>query len=261
MQGPHPRHRRGRGTGPDKNKQTDYTYNPNGKLATLTAQNSATGTQVTQFIYGTTSTSAIASNELLVQKIYPDDTGSHPDRITYTYDRLGEVTQMTDQNGTVHAYQYDKLGRLAEDMVTTLGSTVDDLVLRIGRTYEVHGLPLNITSYNNATVGSGSVVNDIQFVYDPYQQLSVEYQSHSGAVNTTSTPRVGYQYDYTGSVVTARPSQLTYPTATRTLAYEYGTSGSLSVSGPPSATGGAASDGSYQEEYDGYDTWSDYSED
>jgi hypothetical protein len=38
---------------------------------------------------------------------------------------------MKDQNETVHAYDYDKLGRLTQDRVTALGSGVDGAVRRI----------------------------------------------------------------------------------------------------------------------------------
>ncbi len=102
----------------------------------MTAKNNVTGNQITTFVYGTTlSDSDVASNELLRQKISPDDTVSVPDRMTYAYNRLGQARQTTDANGTVHAYEYDKLGRLIYDKATTLGSGVDGAVRRIGRQY------------------------------------------------------------------------------------------------------------------------------
>jgi hypothetical protein len=45
--------------------------------------------------------------------------------------------------------------------VTTFGTGVDDAVKRIARTYEVRGMLLKITSYDNAAVGSGSVLNEV----------------------------------------------------------------------------------------------------
>ena len=48
-----------------------------------------------------------------------------------------EVTTLTDQHGTVHAYDYDLLGRRTQDRVTTLGTGVDGAVRRIATTYEV----------------------------------------------------------------------------------------------------------------------------
>ena len=129
------------GSEPTENRQTDLTYNPDSNLAAITAKNSVTGDQVTQFIYGTTlSNSDIASNALLYQKIYPDDSEAAPDRATFAYDRLGEMTQLTDPNGTIHQYQYDLLGRQVQDCVTSAAAGIDTTVLRIGRTYEVRGL-------------------------------------------------------------------------------------------------------------------------
>ena len=90
--------------------------NTNGKIARLTAVNPTTGTQVTQWIYGTTTpASEVASNELLYAKIYPDSSGGS-DQIVYAYNRLGQVIEQTDQNGTVRQFDYDGLGRLTDDM-------------------------------------------------------------------------------------------------------------------------------------------------
>jgi YD repeat-containing protein len=106
--------------------------------------------------------------------------------LSYCYNRQQQQTKLTDQNGTIHEYDYDKLGRLTQDRVTTLGThggaSVDGTVRRIGRSYEVRGLLEKVTSYTSATVGSGSVVNEVQYVYNSFQQLMTEYQSHSGAV-------------------------------------------------------------------------------
>ena len=47
---------------------------------------------------------------LKVAEVYPDSVDSD-DRIKFTYNRQGEVTTKTDQNGTVHSHDFDKLGR------------------------------------------------------------------------------------------------------------------------------------------------------
>jgi YD repeat-containing protein len=207
------------GTGTDQNRESDYAYNADGKLATLTAQNSTTGEQVTSYTYGTTlSNSDVASNDLLASVTYPDGNS-----VTMYYNALGELKQLTDQLGTVHVYEYDTLGRLIHDCITALGSGVDGAVRRISRTYEVRGMLVNITSYDNPATTSGSVVNDVQHAYNTFSQLVTQYQSHSGAVNTSSTPSVGYQYD-NGSANTIRLNSVTYPNA-RVLNYNYGSSG------------------------------------
>jgi RHS repeat-associated protein len=81
-----------------------------------------------------------------------------------------------------------------------------------------------VTSYDNATVGSGSVVNQVQFVYDDFGQLVTEYQEHGGAVNTSTSLKVQYAYA-DGSSNTIRLTKMTYPDG-RELNYDYGSSGS-----------------------------------
>ena len=210
------------GTGPDQNRETDYTYNADSRVASLLAVNATTGNQVTQYIYGTTlGTSDVASNELLGTLIYPMNTVSAPDRLVLAYNRLGELKTKTDQMGTVHTLAYDLLGRLSSDSVTALGGTVDGAVLQCGYTYEVRGMVENVTHYNAAS--GGTVVNDVQNVYNTFGQLITQYQSHSGAVNTSMTPSVQTAYA-DGSANTIRPTSLTYPSG-RVLNYNYGTSG------------------------------------
>ncbi|MBK9140573.1 MAG: hypothetical protein IPM17_17765 [Verrucomicrobia bacterium] len=80
-------------------RETQYAYNADDRLQTLTAKNSVTGDQLTQYFYGTTLTeSAVASNELLRAVIYPDSTDTDPsgtDQVKFEYNRLGEVTKKT----------------------------------------------------------------------------------------------------------------------------------------------------------------------
>jgi len=76
-----------------------------------------------------------------------------------------------DQNGTVHTFDYDGLGRPIQDRITTLGAGVDGTVRRISTSFEVRGMREKITSWNAATVGSGSVVNEVQFAYNDFGQV------------------------------------------------------------------------------------------
>ena len=96
-------------------------------------------------------------------------------------------------------------------------------IKRIASTYDVRGLREDLTSYDNATVGSGTIVNDVQFAYNDFSQLTADYQAHGGAVNTSTTPKVQYAYA-NGSDNTIRPTTLTYPDG-RVLTYDYGTAG------------------------------------
>ncbi len=194
-----------------------FGYNGDGNLVTLTAVNPTTGDQVTTYVYGTTlSDSAIASNDLLRATIYPDSSGGS-DQVTQSYNRQKQVTGQTDQRGTVHAFLFDKLGRLNDDAITTLGTGVDGAVRRISRSYEVRGLVAQITS-SDASSG-GSVVNQVQNAYNDFWQLSTQYQATTGAVSTGTTPNVQYNYA-DGSANTVRLISLTYPNG-RVIALNY----------------------------------------
>jgi RHS repeat-associated protein len=212
------------GTNPDQNRETDYTYNADGKVLSQTAKNSTTANQVTQYLYGTTLLdSDVASNDLLRTVIYPGDTGPAPDQVTMTYNRLGQFKTKQDQMGSLRMLQYDKLGRLQHDAVTTLGAGVDGAVRRISYSYDVRGMALKITSYDNATVGTGSIVNENQNAYDGFGLLTTDYQSHSGAVNTSTSPKVQYAMS-DGSSNHARLTALIYPDG-RVLSSDYGAAG------------------------------------
>ena len=76
------------------------------------------------------------------------------DRVEFQYNRVGEQVQRKDQNGSVHVYEFDNLGRLLHDRVTTLGSGVDGTVRRISTAYDVAGHVKSVTSFDNAAVGS-----------------------------------------------------------------------------------------------------------
>jgi RHS repeat-associated protein len=224
----------------DKDRTVEFSYTPDRQRKTITArqQNSADD-QVTRYVYGTTlSDSDIARSDLLRAVIYPDsDDADSPlgngsdgdyDRVEHRYNRQGQLKETKDQNGTVHAFEFDQLGRPIHDRVTTLGSGVDGAVRRVSTAYEVRGLVDKVTCYDNATIGSGSVVNEVVREYNDLGALTKEYQEHSGA-KTGSTPYVGYNYDTTASAGEftegLRPTSLRYPNG-RLVHYTYGSSGS-----------------------------------
>ncbi|NUQ65008.1 MAG: RHS repeat-associated core domain-containing protein, partial [Pirellulales bacterium] len=225
------------GSYPDEDVTVEMTYNADGRLSTLTAKNPTTGDQTTRYVYGTTlSESEIARGDLLRAEIYPDsdDTadplGDGPDevydRVEYRYNRQGERIEKKDQNGTVHAYDFDRLGRLVHDRVTTVGTAVDNAALRISTTYDVRGLVEKTTTYDSPTAGSGSVVNEVVFEYNETGQPSKEYQEHSGAKDA-NTLYVGYNYDTTASsgafMKGLRPTSVRYPNG-RLVHFTYGSS-------------------------------------
>lgn len=214
---------------------TQFCWHPSGQLSKLILVNAETGDQSTRWLFGTTlSNSAIASNSLVRTKIYPESddrpapAADGPDgiysRLEYSYNRQGQQTVFKDADGTTHAYDYDKMGNITADRVTVLAAGLDDAVLRIGTTYDVRGLTAKVTSYDAAT--SGSVVNEVAFEYDSFQQIAADKQSHAGAVGG-STPKVTYSYESGGTTNSARRTATTYPTSSRVVGVQYGASNSM----------------------------------
>jgi len=214
----------------DQNVTVETTYTPDSQVSTYTAVNPTTGNQMTQYAYGTTlADSGVARTDLLRAVIYPDSantftiSGGVPvfsdgsggyDRVEYRYDRLGEQTQVKDQNQTVHDYIFDKLGRAVEDDATA-GTGVDATAAKILYGYEVRGMLNKVTSKK----ADNSVVNEVFRQFNDWGQLAREYQSHDDVVNTSTTPHVDYGYA-DGSGNTIRATSMTYPNG-RVLTYGY----------------------------------------
>ena len=168
----------------------------------MTAHNAVTGDQITRYIYGS-SINAVAPlihrNDLLAAEIFPDSCPNDPfDRVTYSYNRVGERIFKRDQNGTTHEYHYDNLGRLLHDNTPTLGDGVNNSVRRISTVFTPDGHHDRITSYDNPNVGQGNITNQIVYEYDSCGLLSREFQNPSGAA-TVASRYVGYTYDTTKS--------------------------------------------------------------
>jgi RHS repeat-associated protein len=209
----------------DVNRTTRYTFTPDGKQATMTAENWRTGDQTTTWNYGTTlADSDISSSQLLRSLAYPDSVSSS-DTVRYGYNRQGGRITLTDQRGCVRVFDYDKLGRQIHDRVTTVGDGVDDAVLRLSTTYEVRGMVETLTSWDNASVTLGDAVNQCLFNYNDFAQLIADYQEHSGEVDTDVTPVVQYEYA-DGGINTIRQTAMTYPNG-RILRYDYGSFGGI----------------------------------
>ena len=193
------------------------TYTADGQVATLTAINSTTGNQTTTYAYGVDLTnSAVATKDLLRMTTYPDN-----GQVTYEYNRQSQRTKMTDQNGSVHEYAYDKLGRQTDDRITTVASGVDGAVRRIEWTYDNRRRLSHVIS--RSTTSGGSVTSDVQYAYNDFNQLAIEYQQHGAAVNVSTSPKTQYAYE-NGSANTIRRTSCTYPNG-KILAYGYGSSG------------------------------------
>ncbi|HDZ21904.1 MAG TPA: hypothetical protein ENH80_02040, partial [Phycisphaerae bacterium] len=229
---------------PHVDRVTKFEYNGHSQLTKQTALLTA-NSQTTRYVYareltdkGTPKsggTNIIFRNDLLRAIYYPDtdDTFANPmtgtDHVVLTYYVNGALRTRTNQNLTVHTYVYDDIVRLTEDDVTTPGTGVDGFVRSIGYTYNTNSGRLEkITSYDRVDPTTDSHVrNEIELAYDLVGSVTSSEQSHAAATSTGTFPTVTYTYDTTttGYRLTngARLTQVTYPTNSRVVAFDYGT--------------------------------------
>jgi hypothetical protein len=141
----------------------------------------------------------------------------------------GEQRGAGTSPASVHAFDFDKLGRVIHHRIPILGSGVDAGVRRISTTFEARGLPEKISSYDNPTAGSGSINNEVVREYSDAALLIKEYQEHEGAKDA-NTLYVQYNHDETtsGGIFTKglRLKSVRYPNA-RLVHFTYGNSGSM----------------------------------
>jgi len=161
----------------DINITTRKTYTPDGDIGSVTAVNSRTGDQTTQFIYGTTLVdSDIATSKLKRKEVYPDSfADDHV--VAFGYNRQLAVKQLTDQMGTTRQFALDLLGRLTLDRASTFGTGVDGTVRRVERAFDRQGNPYLLTNYDAAT--GGSVVNQIKREFNGLGQLIKEWREQA----------------------------------------------------------------------------------
>jgi RHS repeat-associated protein len=208
------------------NQTTEFTFDGDGHTLTLQADEPGGAYQRTQYVYGVTTVggSDVNSNDFLAAVQYPDPTTGNPSsaqQVSYTVNALGQTKAMADRDGNVHTYSFDVLGRQTADAVTTLGAGVDGSVRRIETAYDTGDRPYLYTSYNSAS--GGSIVNQVEDLYNGLGQLTTEYQSHAGGVNPNSTPSVQYAYTLmAGGANNSRLTSITYPNG-RVIAYNYNT--------------------------------------
>jgi RHS repeat-associated protein len=229
------------------NKTTSSTYNSDSQTS-LSAW-STSGFETTAFVYGvsTATGSGINSNDVVSATEQPDPTTGLPsstNATTVTVDALGNVITRTDPNGTQHTYTYDSLGRQTADEVTALGSGVDGSVMMITTGYDALGNANLITSYSAVT--GGSIVNQVEDVYNGLDQLTQEYQSVNGAVNTATTPSIQYVYtEMAGGANNSRLTEVIYPDG-YTVNYNYAAGLDNSISRVSSVSDNTGTLESYQ---------------
>jgi RHS repeat-associated protein len=236
-------------------RYTQYTYDGDDHVLTMKAVLPENTFQETKYIYNASQAggSNIDSNDLLSAVQYPDKTtgsASSGEQETFKVNALGDRASYTDRNGTIHSYSYDVLGRLTFDDVTGHVSTSlsnPGPVTKLGYTFNTQGLPYQFTSYNS----SGSVVNQVQREYNGLGQLTKEYQEHSGAVVTSTTPNVQYGYSALDASNRSRLVSMTYPNG-REIDYNYASGLDSNISRLSSISDSSATLESYS--YLGLDT-------
>ncbi|MFL5241992.1 MAG: RHS repeat domain-containing protein [Gemmataceae bacterium] len=215
------------------NKTTNYTYDGDGHQLTLQAVETGGASETTKWIYGVTTTggSDVNSNSILATVQYPDPSTGAPSSTyqeSYAVNALGQNKTYTDKAGNVHTYTLDVLGRVTSDAITTLATGFDGAVRRIDTAYDTQGNPYLVTSYDAAT--AGNIVNQVQRAYNGLGQMTQEWQAHSGAVITGTTPSVQYAYSLmSGGANHSRLTSITYPNG-KVLTYNYSTGLNDSIS-------------------------------
>jgi RHS repeat-associated protein len=218
----------GDATDKSRDQVTKFIYNGTGKLKELVAldanaDGSLSDNQSTKYLYEHAVNASLVTNE-----IYPDssDTASSgTDQVKFEYNLTGAKTKSTDQRGTVIEYTFTNERRLELEKVTTLGSGVDSLVQSKKMSYDSLARLEKYTSYS-ASNGTGTIRNELQYAYDGLMNVTTIYQSHEGAVNTSTSPKVVFGYDTTlsGDVYAYghRRNQVTYPDG-RVVFYDFDT--------------------------------------
>jgi RHS repeat-associated protein len=241
------------------NRTTNYEYNLDNNLVKLIAQNAATGTQETEWIYGVdnvTKGSLINSNALLWKKVVPSggcpdessssssSSGGSAGTSTYKYNRQGQATEFEDAAGTTHTYSYDKLGRMTSDVASNLAAALDASITEIHRSYDNH---LRLEKVASKGSGSGGIEtkNEVAFEYNGFGQLIADKQEHDGAVDVGSASRK-VQYEYApGTANTIRRTGMTYPSE-ETTTIKYSSEEAKKLSRPDTLALGSTDEVSYR---------------
>ena len=209
----------GNPSGTDDNQTVEYTYT-HGLRATIVADMpSPESDQTTTYTYGTAKGASAGDSKIgtghLLQKVqYPDSSGG-TDVVTYAYNAQFEEIYKKDQAGSVFERDLDNAGQEEHRRITTLASGFDGAVRRISRTYTSLGQAELVTQYDNATVGSGAVVDEVKYTYDGWGNITTFEQDRNSAVGASgSVDDYEVSYGYTKATSgrnTVRRSSMTLP--------------------------------------------------
>lgn len=237
----------------DTDRVTSFVYDGNSNVVkqiahTVNSSDQET-VQITEYVYGvdagsasTATDSLIYSNDILAEVHYPDESTGQPGTtdytVSYSYNALGELRSVVDQNGTTHAYSRDLLGRVTSDAASFPGgSTIDQTVRSIAVSYDDFSRLETVDSKNSG----GTVLNSVQLGYTGLWQVASVEQDVDGAIGAggIAARTVGYTYDNSESDNHSLLQSLDYPDGT-SFTYTYGPStaegriarvGSMDISG------------------------------
>ncbi len=215
----------------DSDKTVRYEYTDELRTKLIADLPSGEDDQETTYRYGTTKgvgagDSKIATGHLLDEVQYPDSTGG-TDLVSFAYNAQSQQIWTKDQEGNVIETDYNDAGREIHRRITTLITGFDGAVRRISTTYDDLARRRLVAQYDNATVGSGSVVDEVKHAYDDWGPLSTFEQDRNSAVGASGSVddyEISYTYaKETSGRNTIRRSKLTLPDATEvTYVYKQG---------------------------------------
>jgi RHS repeat-associated protein len=212
----------GGGTNNDQDRATGWQYDGLSNVLKLTAYNlggsvGSADDQITEYVYGDD-----YHADLVTKTIYPDSS-STTDNVQRAYNLDRSLATMTDQRQVTHTYSYNNRRQLELDAVTGLGSSVDNSVLSIKRTYDGRGRLLDVYSCSD-TAGT-TVLNRIYYSYQDHSTSSGKLVGMRQYHNATSYQDYWREIDggNTGGVFVnqARPVWVEYPNKLR-VGYERG---------------------------------------
>jgi len=178
--------------GNSANQITNYTFNGNSNILTMTAVQpggGATANQTTAYVYGVGGAlgTNLFSNDLISTIEYPDAGTGAAGTLTsqqqdFGYDWQGEKTKFTDQNGTTHVYNFDALGRLTTDKVTAFAPGIDVATSARAYSFNDAGLPYQQLTLDTIGVATSTLTD----TYNGLGQLIEEDQPSGNVLYTYS---------------------------------------------------------------------------
>jgi hypothetical protein len=156
---------------PDDSQYWEATYNSEHRITSHSFFNPHTGRQLEQILYGPPLIPGrFAPREATLPRELIDADGR---RLRLEYNLLGEVFRTTDDNGTVHEFERDVMGRVIADRLVAFDPIkVDFTVQRIEYAYDDFGRILQITSFDAPSLGKR--LNMVIRKYGTFNEMIVE---------------------------------------------------------------------------------------